>query len=377
MKIGILTLPLHTNYGGILQAYALQTVLQRMGHEVIVLNRDRDLYRNLGRRMLSLAKYLVYKYLLRRRVKYLSDEQINYERRTREKFTNEFIEKYIHTQTVRKISPNVFDDIDAVIVGSDQVWRPIYFKTLWSRSMGDAFLKFLEGKNIKRIAYAASFGTDEWEYTTDETIECAHLLGMFDAVSVRESSAIGLCKIFFGIKDAHQVLDPTMLLSKEDYVKLVADAQTNKCAGNLMCYILDDTLDKQKLVKEIAEGRGFTQFNASSKIYDSVNSNKRLCMPPLEQWLKSFRDAEFVVTDSFHACVFCIIFAKPFIVIGNKTRGMARFESLLSMFNLEQNLIYTSEDYNSRLTYDVSSKTIDLLDKMRKISYNYLTNALV
>ena len=61
--------------------------------------------------------------------------------------------------------------------------------------------------------------------------------------------------------------------------------------------------------------------------------------PPVEQWLRGFYDAEFVVTDSFHACVFSILFHKPFIVVGNARRGMSRFKSLLSIFALGDRLV--------------------------------------
>ena len=89
-----------------------------------------------------------------------------------------------------------------------------------AQTLANAYLAFAKDwKQIKRIAYAASFGTDKWEYTLEETRECAALLKLFDAVSVREASAVQLCKNYFQIKAVH-LLDPTLLLSKEDYLSL-------------------------------------------------------------------------------------------------------------------------------------------------------------
>ena len=84
------------------------------------------------------------------------------------------------------LNPN---DFDAFIVGSDQVWRRLYMPDIYRE-----YLSFAEGWNVRRISYAASFGTEEWEYSPLETTECRRLLQKFDAVSVREASGVSLCK---------------------------------------------------------------------------------------------------------------------------------------------------------------------------------------
>lgn len=368
MKIGILSLVLHTNYGGILQSYALQTVLERLGHEVVVLNRNRDLHRSFSQQNLLYLKYLIRKYLLRRDTTYKTASQQNKERYECEVNTRAFIDKYIHTRTVMGITADTFSDMDAVIVGSDQVWRPRYFKKQWKSGIENAFLSFLGDAGKKRIAYAASFGTDEWEYADEETVRCAELLQRFDAVSVRESSAVGLCRERLGYGRAQHMLDPTMLLSKDDYVQLMANVETPKSKGNLMSYILDDSVEMQHLVEQIAKERGLTPF------YTKVP--KGCVVPPVEQWLRGFMDAEFVVTDSFHACVFSIIFGKPFVVVGNQKRGMSRFDSLLSMFGLESHLISSSAEYNPGESYAISADVDGILESKRKDSVSFLEESL-
>jgi hypothetical protein len=376
MKIGILSLVLHNNYGGILQAYALQSVLERMGHEVVVLTKDREIHVSYIRLLLSWGKTFVLRYLFWKDVRFFNPWRLNSERQKREQYTNHFIQSYIHTRIVKSLYTGIFDDMDAVVVGSDQVWRSIYFKNQWGTAMDDAFLKFQEHSTMKRIAYAASFGTDEWEYTDEETKACAFLLRKFDAVSVREKSAIEICKDRLGCLDAIQTVDPTLLLTKQDYICLVENAHVQCSSGNLMCYILDDTEEKQMLIMRIAKERGQIPFYANSMIADASAPQSERIQPPVEQWLRGFMDAEFVITDSFHACVFSIIFGKPFVVIGNKERGMARFKSLLSMFSLEKNLICDPEEYNATFSYEVNENAYTLLEEKKKLSMSFLMKSL-
>lgn len=355
MRIGILTLPLHTNYGGILQAYALQTVLERMGHEVHVIEeKRRPLSIPIQNMPFCYGKRIV-KNIIGRKCPIFYEQKYNCEQPIIRQNTDKFIKKYIHIAEYDDFSDIKESEYDAIVVGSDQVWRPRYFGI---NQIENAYLKFAEGWNIKRISYAASFGTDEWEYNSKQTSECGRLLRMFDAVSVREDSGVDLCKRYFGVEAQH-VLDPTMLLNKEDYIKLFTDANTPKSKGNLLCYILDETEEKKALIKCIADEKGLIPFNVKSQSDDINSPVSERIQPPLEQWLRGFYDADFVVTDSFHACVFSILFNKPFIVYGNKGRGMSRFYSFLKIFGIEHTLLTDIMQYNSDVEYDW--KTINSL----------------
>lgn len=370
MRIGILTLPLHTNYGGILQAYALQTVLERMGHEVVVFDIKREFKLPFWKYPLAYIKRAIKKYILKKKNVRIFEEQyrksiypiIN-------QHTQEFIDKYIHLYNVKSLKEVKEEDFDAIVVGSDQVWRPKYFIPMFKTSIQDAYLAFAKDWNIKRIVYAASFGTDEWEYTPAQIKECGELLRLFDAVSVREKSAIKLCKEHFGIKVQH-VLDPTMLLCKEDYIKLFEIAKTPKSPGTLLNYILDETPEKIEIINKIAKERKLIPFRVNSKIENAHAPLEERIQPPVEAWLRGFYDAEFIVTDSFHACVFSIIFGKPFVVIGNKERGMARFESLLKMFELENCMIDDIKDISLN---QIHIKQEILIEKRKEI-YIYLSS---
>lgn len=372
MKIGILTLPLLTNYGGTLQAYALQKVLERMGHEVDVLNTPP-----------SFRKPIYWKYPLRWVKKMLVNHDIVVARetRTRKEFpviseeVCRFQKQYINSRILPYLSDIRENDYDAIVVGSDQVWRPKYFKTTWKSEMSNAFLEFTKSWNLKRIAYAPSFGVDNWEFTDEETVRCKEMIKLFSGVSVREISGIDLCSKYLNISATH-VLDPTMLLKAEDYIALLKGKHIRKKNGNMLCYILDNNSSKRHLITKIAKERQLTPFSVNcSDVKNTAPINERI-MPSIEEWLQGFHNAEFVITDSFHACVFSILFKKPFIAIGNTERGMSRFSSLLDMFNLRNHLLNDVSEYNQEYNYSIHSDTIRKLTVFRQQSLDFLITNL-
>lgn len=372
MRIGILTLPLHTNYGGILQAYALQTVLERMGHEVIVFNREG---------MPSLPPFYIRPicYSLRFLKKKIKNSHmiVRWEHIIRKEYPivtqypQRFINQYLHCYWINKVQEIYKAKVDAVVVGSDQIWRPRYFAGMWHTDPCNSFLPFTLQWNIKRYAYAASFGVDEWEYSQAKIDILKSAAQQFDAISVREKSGIDLCRNYLNVA-AIQVVDPTMLLSKNDYLQLIEKSKQPKSEGDLFCYILDMTQNVSNLIQCISRDKKLIPFYVKAEGLEKTSSIKERIHKPVEAWIRGFYDAKFVITDSFHACVFSILFGKPFIVVGNKGRGFTRFTSLLEMFSIEQNMISSVSDYNSEKDYNVPETTNAILDILRKESTAFL-----
>lgn len=377
MKIGILTLPLNSNYGGVLQAYALQTVLKRMGHDVLEVELKKNLrwqYPPLWKIPLSFGKRFLFKYIVRRKNQKILLER--YERKIYPLLVHDifdFISKYINQFKVDKFI-DCKGKFDVWICGSDQIWRYKYYP-FFEGDIANVYLKFLGDDSCKRIAYAASFGTDNWEYPAKETAECKNWIQKFDAVSVREETGVKLCSTYYDIKAKH-VLDPTMLLSKDDYVDLIEKSDVPKSKGNLFCYILDNTDEKMNVVKNIEKQRHLSPFFMNGDCGNWTEDLEKRIQPPVESWLRAFYDSEFIVTDSFHACVFSILFHKQFLVIGNKERGLARIYSLLSMFCLEDRLTSdTGLDINRMKTIDYD-RVDEILAKHREESRTFLIQAL-
>lgn len=354
MKIGILTHPLNYNYGGILQNYALQTVLKNMGHEVVTLYTEQKTPAKI--QSVLFLKYFVKKLLRWKGNNYrpLTLKQKNVIKRN----TKDFVEKYI---SVTKPLHWVYNDLnselklDAYIVGSDQVWRPDFVHNIY-----DMYFQFLQNDKVKKISYAASFGVNTWEYSNEQRLICEELIKKFDDISVREKSGVALCKEHFNVNALH-LLDPTLLLSADDYKKLIPINKKNRTRKQLTVYILDITSEKREIINYIAKKLNLSVTYVGNEFSDKQNVyyTERIA-PPVESWLEEFDNADFIFTDSFHGTAFSIIFNKPFISIGNPTRGIERFTSLLDLFNISDRLLVPQRrDVTDKLDFSLLDTVVD------------------
>lgn len=367
MKIGILTIPIFENYGGILQAYALQSVLRKMGHDATLLVD----YKAIKYKPIYLWPFVLIRRLFVRYIKQDSTVHIFHEKwaKRQHEFLTQYQSRFIKEKIQITQLTNIKDisklNLSAIIVGSDQVWRPKYVKTI-----DKYFLSFLpRNSKIKRIAYAASFGTKEWEFSQRQTEQCAKLAQKFDCISVREKSGVELCKHYLGTT-ALFVLDPTLLLNKEDYISLLSSTIKKFDSRTIFTYILDPTKEKKEFIEEIKTTLQLTDTNIGF-------SNKSRPYSSVEDWLSNFHHAQFIVTDSFHGCVFSIIFNKPFLAIGNPQRGQERFESLLSTFDLKERLIDLNNFDLSVLKREINWNKINQIKKdLQKYSIQTLYNSL-
>ena len=357
MKVGILTQPLRTNYGGLLQAYALQTVLTHLGHEAMIMNRCyKNVPASLMTRMLRIKNILI-----GRDVVCKDKKKISYAEKKISKFIQDRyrLTDSIYTTEDLKVCVDK-EKLNVIVVGSDQVWRPRY-----SPNIFNYFLDFLENKAVKRYSYAASFGVDSWEYNRNETERCSQLAQRFDGITVRESSAVNLCNDNLGVK-ASLVLDPTLLLSTKDYIDLLGD-DTKKSNGELFTYILDSGAEKDAIVEMIANTTNYKPFACMPKLeltYKNAKKNLEDCqIPAVEQWIQSFVDAKMVVTDSFHGTVFSIIFNKPFWVFSNPRRGNTRMESLLALFELKERMVTEENIANKDLDAPIDWGKVNCIKK--------------
>jgi hypothetical protein len=263
------------------------------------------------------------------------------------------------------------DDYDAFVVGSDQVWRPEYFF-----GVQDAFLRFTKDWDVRRVAYAASFGTEELEYDYTLLEECSALLSKFDAVSVREASGVNMCDEWFDYEGAVHVPDPVMMLPAQKYAELAGES----CGKNsVVTYLLDKSSVKMKVAEFVSDVTGKPLHDVSVYPKDKNIPLEERVVPCMTSWLSAFINAEFVVTDSFHGCILSILFHKPFLVVGNKARGMARIESLLEMFSMENRLVdgIDPDDDGEGWLMEFDWNEVDaVLDKFRQKGLDFLRTSL-
>lgn len=320
MKIGILTQHFLLNYGGIIQNYALQQVLLKLGHEPLTFEHDTCYSRT--RWFLRTAKQI----LKTRSFNNLPVYPV-YKGRIGNKNFIKFVLNHIKSVPVKDFVPSLTAKygIDAYIVGSDQVWRPAF--NLGPR-LCNMFLDFADDK-VKKLSYAASFGCKEWEYAKEQELMCGRLAKRFEAISVREASGIELCKRHFGV-DATLVLDPTLLLDRVDYAKACANIPTKDKHIFVYSLVVSD--------KVLAVASSISQKTGLPAVIKQAGDKVRE-EDTIEDWFAEFRDADYVVTDSFHGMVFSIIFNKPFYIVMNPSGGNDRYISLLSQLGLMDRIV--------------------------------------
>lgn len=365
MEIGILTQPLTTNYGGILQNYAMQQVIKRLGHNATTI-RIAHKWQNMTYREFL---YQYPKYILAYFIQCIKGNggefpETIWKWEKRVVGMESFIANNIVTTPYVKGNEISMEDIskngiDTLLVGSDQVWHaglPYMINAY--------FCKFAKDSNIRRIAYSASFGFDRWRGTNEQTKEARDLIKQFGAVGVREEDGIEICRKTLG-RNATWVLDPTMLLDIADYIKLCRHEKVRE-SSFVFAYILDMTEEKKNMAYRIAKKRGCDVVFLDVKRVQAQDS--------IEKWLSNFRDSQYVVTDSYHGTVFSLIFQKEFVCIYNAERGNSRMESLKKLTGLKDRFVDPSSEVNFS---DINYKEVEnRINSMKELSISFLRDAL-
>ena len=263
------------------------------------------------------------------------------------------------------------------VLGSDQVWNPDLDKYT-----GEQFYLSFADDSKPKIAYAQSFGNydklPEWhkkKYTP--------LVKRLSGVSVREDYAHVLCKNDFGI-DAPQVCDPVFLVDRDSY-DVLADAGDIKLPEKkyLLCFLLDPDDAKIKVCESIKEKHGFEEIVYLTDLENADEKAAKIKSPnvfpntSLENFIKAYKYAEYVVTDSFHGTCMSVIYKKNFISLANTKRGAGRFESLMRWLGLSSRLFY---DYDAAVKIDHGDvdyeKVYTNIRASREFSYNWLKKLL-
>lgn len=377
MRILIKTFPPTTNanYGGILQAWALQQVVRDLGHSAVT-----DTASARGH-LASSATYRAGVDAMKAMLALTGQGRFRQASAARRaamdapvlEFARSRMELASSTLPSGQTDRALLAEFDAFVVGSDQVFRPDYAR------VETFLLDMLPARDRRpRVAYAASFGrADPTGYSTSRARRTRDLATTFRAISVRESSGVGLARRLWGI-DAAQMPDPTLLLPPDRYVEL-SSGMGNR-GGGLVTYLLDRNDATLRAVAELATRMGLPTTHlqarrpASSAEYDRDPARYR--RPSVEAWLQEIRGADMLVTDSFHGTVFAILFERPFVTIVNAERGAARFETLLSTFGLMDRL-FTPGGVHTVASRDINWPSVrSTRDALASLGRDWLRSAL-
>lgn len=296
-------------------------------------------------------------------------------------FARRFASKY-YDKSIRRTYEELHDlnwFCDMFVVGSDQLWN------YWSTKENGAyfFLDFVDDSR-KKIAYATSFGHAVYGAPRYELEKNAFHMSRFDKISVREKDGIDLCKNVFGV-EADWTIEPVFLLEKERYEDIAEQAKINTPKKYMFSYILTPSVEKREAIKELASRLGL-DIVLVLDAQANFDENRRIMNMPealrenleMEDWLKYIKDAELVITDSFHGVCFSIIFEKQFMSIGNALRGLSRFVTLLETADLSERMVLEPAeivdfDYCKSINYTVVKENMESIVTESK---KWLKNAL-
>lgn len=335
--IGLMGMWYGANYGSVMTYYALHTILSKLGYSVLMIDKQAVETKGFEFELDDTSHARV--------------------------FAKSHYENFASTLAVEEMKLlNRY--CDTFLLGCDQVWN-FYI----AKSYGlNYYFDFAEPSK-KRVSYASSFGHDVSFTPLEKVAGVTRELNKFDAISVREKSGVEVLKREFGIEGT-QVLDPVFLLDRQEYEYLMKESTLDISEKYMLAYILNPSDEIRESLLEISKKKNLKLINILDgnpnkfpKFKEALNLPNTVENITTQDWLYYISHAECVVTDSCHGASFAAIFGTPFVMLSNRNRGTARFDSLAELLDIEDRLFYEPKDMSSRL------ELLDSFDedKFRKI----------
>lgn len=387
-KIGIAAVTYKENFGSALQTYATQYTLEKMGYDARIFE-IKGVHRNI-----HIKKLLYYAGRMFDPVelKYLMANLKSRSRKSASASSDQYAQDMIVRKNVyanfnkkwNKMLPLVkgwnglskqASEMDAVVVGSDQLWRP-------SNIVGSFFTLEFVPNNIKKIAFSTSFGVPELPSNLHK--HAKKFLSRIEHISVRENSGAEIVMKECG-REATVVCDPTMMLTAEEWMH-IQDEKPFAEGKYILMYLMGDNPEQREFVKKLSKSTGCRIIGllhgATYISYDeNVADEKPYNVGPSE-FVNLIRNADYVCTDSFHCCVFSILNSTKFFAFrrwpdGSKFSANDRLYTLLQFTGLERRMLMGDEDVESCASDDIDfGPVLEKVAEKRKLSMEFLVNAL-
>ena len=365
MQVKIITCHDVYNHGAALQAYALQTYLLSLGYDVEIIDYKPD-YLSGHYKLWSVANplfdkpivkqlYLLTKLpgrLLSLKRKHLFDE-----------FTSAYLRltnhRYHSFEELKSNPPQA----DVYIAGSDQIWNTVFLN-----GRDAAFFLDFAPHTAKRISYAASFATENVVEEYKPFVKT--MLQNFDEISIRERCSLPLLKQL-GRTDGKAVCDPVFLLTKAQWNRLLPSVKIQE--RYLLVYDTEKSAKLKKIAQRIAKEKNLKIYNVSA--FKIGYADRELWASSPLNFVQLVRDAEYVISNSFHATAFSVIFGKNFCVVNRTVKINERMKSILEDLGLQERLV---NDFHLNLLKMPGYESVNLrLQQIIAASVNYLKMALV
>ena len=366
MKVGLVPLLYNEyNYGGVLQFYALQRILKSKNIECDILffnNDEKVSYYELSARKKILLNVKIAIYSCFDGKSNIIDENIRKRKLKIDEFKRQYYSPVINETNIS------YSEYDAIVCGSDQIWNPN-----WARRR--CFLEFVPDE-INKVIYAASLGCESM--SKEQKAQFEPRIERLQYVSVREQSGKAILDSFIKDKDIKVVLDPTLLLLPEDWNNIVAEPKEK---GYVFTYFLGKYDDKIDYIGEFAKRKGLKIINIP---FASGEKNDDVCFGDLQikdadpgEFIGLIKNAEYIFTDSFHACVFSVLFKKEFYAFqrDNSKKMQGRINTLLHNFNLPDRFIEVGADLDMISLIDYQNNDM-IQESLRRDSLAFLLDSI-
>lgn len=359
------------NYGQILQAYALQKYLENLGHHAYIIDYiPSSIEYRVGPHKIQQAFKYIAKNLPIIKSHFIRKENKNIELENNDRDFISFKHKYLHysdrkyTQ-IKELRQNP-PKADYYITGSDQVW---------ARCVPNPYpylLQFIDSPN--KLSYAASFGRSQLEPYENSIFEKE--LKKYRKIGVREISGVEICNSL-KLTNCQFTPDPTILLQPAEWKQLITPGQLFKTPKKKI-FIYSCYLRREELIEKFI---GLKDYEII--IEDVINSDEDIAQLHIEDWIKAIYEADYVVSNSFHATMFCLYMNTPFVTFqyaDNRSKMNTRLNSILSQISLTDHFVHPNSDINS--IFNILNKQIkweyinEKLDEMRQIGHNFLREGI-
>ena len=387
-KIGIAAVTYKDNFGSALQTYATQYILEKLGYDARIFE-IKGVHRSIFTKKLLYyagrifdpveAKYLFANLTSRSRKKAsVVSDGFAQEMKVRHKMYADFNKKWnkmLPTVKGRNGLRKQASEMDAVVVGSDQLWRP-------SNIVGSYYTLEFVPDEVKKIAFSTSFGVPE--LPSQLLKHAKKFLSRIEHISVREDSGAEIVRKESG-RDATVVCDPTMMLTAEEWMH-IQDEKPFAEGNYILMYLMGDNPEQREFVKALSMATGCRIIGllhgATYISYDEdMVDEKPFNVGPAE-FVNLIRNAQFGCTDSFHCCVFSILNSTKFFAFrrwpdGSKFSANDRLYTLLKFTGLERRMLIGTEDVDKCVADQIDfNEVLEKVAQRRKESLEYLVNAL-
>lgn len=375
-KVAVVVCPNIRNFGSVLQSYATQQAVTKLGYDNEYIKYTK-------------TKKTAYKYLIQLLIPSIMAERFSVLKRKvfqrknsdlisrRNKAFDAFVDKYmVASQKIVGYDAlkKVGNDYSMAVLGSDQVWNPI-------NSGSDFYTLNWLGSDVKRVAYAPSFGVSEVPALLRRSYR--DFLKKFDHISVREIRGKKIVRKLTGEK-VPVVCDPTILFTAEEWDKILPEEPVAE-GKYIFCYFLGNRDEPRRCVQKLAKKTGLPIvmmpfFGEISKL-DTKLGAKIIDDPDPSHFVSAVKNAEYVCTDSYHGTVFSILYRRKVLVFrrhsaDSNKNTFSRLESLLSIADMKDRIVndvWEDRFLTESTDYD---KVHENIEKMRSYSWRYLSNAL-